>query len=293
LTFQRNMMENQKDISIIGYKTALEYTQEAIICSNSDGRILWANHSAEKILGLKQQKLVGNIITDVLQGLKTNKGTNRPLSLNHLIKTNQPLSGNSANWINHVGKTVSLAYTIAPFSDENNILGIVVILRELPLKNILSNEISRHSNIDVRKQLKVLVMDDDEMVRNITTRKLIHLGYDAVGTKNGEEAIAKINQGISSGCRFDVMLLDLIIRDGMGGKEAAEKIKKIAPNIKTILTSGYTDDPILTHFWEYGFDGVIRKPFVIKELDRAIFRAMNRPDTDERKITEGEGGLEQ
>jgi DNA-binding NtrC family response regulator len=79
---------------------------------------------------------------------------------------------------------------------------------------------------------------------------------------------------MDSGKPFDVVVLDLIIPGGMGGKETIEMLKTVDPGVKAILTSGHAVDPVLTNFWEYGFFGVIRKPFVIKELDVSIRQAL-------------------
>lgn len=187
------------------------------------------------------------------------------------IKT---LSGNCAKWVNNAGKSFSLPCTIAPVFDQFNVVGALMVFQEHPSGTSPDLSKSMAEQIYIRKKLKSLVMDEDEMVRNITARMLIHLGYNVSRVKDGEEAIKTIQKGIADGQPIDILVLDLIVRDGMGGKEALTEIKKLSPDIKAILTSGHTDDTILRHYWEHGFTGVIRKPFVIKELDRAIFRAL-------------------
>ena len=124
------------------------------------------------------------------------------------------------------------------------------------------------------KKARVLIMDDEKMVRDIAGRMLSHLGHDFVGTEDGHQAIDAYQQAINKGSHFDLVLMDLTIPGGMGGKEAVTEIRKIDPDAKVIVSSGYANDPVMANYQEYGFSGVIAKPFMMDELNRIIAKLL-------------------
>jgi PAS domain S-box-containing protein len=124
-------------------------------------------------------------------------------------------------------------------------------------------------------QGKVLVMDDEAMVRDILGKMLARLGYEASFAKDGAEALELFSQVEGSGTKFEAIILDLTVPGGMGGKETLEKLLKIRPNVKVIVSSGYSDDPILANFSSYGFRGVILKPYKIATLSEVLHQVIN------------------
>ncbi len=117
---------------------------------------------------------------------------------------------------------------------------------------------------------KVLLMDDEEIIIEVATAMLQHLGYEISPARDGEEAIELYLKSQEEGKPFDVVIMDLTIPGGMGGREAIEKIRTIAPASKIIVSSGYATDPIMANFKEYGFNGVIEKPYKIEELSKKL-----------------------
>lgn len=117
---------------------------------------------------------------------------------------------------------------------------------------------------------KVLVMDDDENIREVASKMLQHLGCEVDTARNGEEAIGLYFKAKEEGDPFDVVIMDLTIPGGMGGKEAIGKMRALDPTIKAIASSGYATDPIMASFREYGFSGVIPKPYKIGELSEIL-----------------------
>lgn len=117
---------------------------------------------------------------------------------------------------------------------------------------------------------RVLLMDDEEMIREITAEILGALGYDAAFAKNGDEAIKMYEEERNSGRPFDVVILDLTIPGGMGGKETIQKLIDLDPRVKGIVSSGYSNDPVMAEFRKYGFSGIITKPFKIEELSEVL-----------------------
>jgi CheY-like chemotaxis protein len=123
-------------------------------------------------------------------------------------------------------------------------------------------------------QGKVLVMDDEEMVRDVLGGMLNMLGYEADFASDGSQAIEKFVQAQEANQAFDAVILDLTIPGGMGGKEAIKELLKIDPQVKAIVSSGYSDDPIMADFQKYGFAGVIAKPYKVAELGKVLNNAL-------------------
>ncbi len=117
---------------------------------------------------------------------------------------------------------------------------------------------------------RILVMDDEDIVRDVLHRSLTHLGYMVVSAHEGNEAITLYAQALKSGQPFDAVIMDLTIPGGMGGREAVIKLREIDPGVKAIVSSGYSDDPIMARFRDYGFSGVVSKPYTLKTLSETI-----------------------
>ncbi len=119
---------------------------------------------------------------------------------------------------------------------------------------------------DIPESIKILVMDDDEMVRDIASEILAHLGCEIEMAVNGEEAIDLFKQAREKGRPFDLVIMDLTIPGGMGGREAVAVVLQEDPAAKVVVASGYSTDPILANYQDYGFSAAIAKPFRIDEL---------------------------
>ena len=124
--------------------------------------------------------------------------------------------------------------------------------------------------LQLRDSGKVLVMDDEEMIRSIADEMLTHLGFHVVLAKDGAESIDLYKKEMETDTPFDFVIMDLTVPGGMGGKEAIKKIPQIEPKAKVIVSSGYSNDPIIANFMDYGFSGAIVKPFQLKNLQEVI-----------------------
>ncbi len=123
---------------------------------------------------------------------------------------------------------------------------------------------------------RVLFMDDEEMVRNIAEKMLRRIGCDVYAVHEGTEAIKKYTEFRDSGRPFDVVIMDLTIPGGMGGKEAVKKLREIDPSLKAIVSSGYSNDPVMSRHSDYGFVDVITKPFKLDDLSIVLKRVICR-----------------
>ena len=117
---------------------------------------------------------------------------------------------------------------------------------------------------------RLLVMDDDEALQILFKAVLSKLGYEVETARDGVDAIARYKAAKAEGKDFDAVLLDLTVPGGMGGVEAAALLKDLDPSAKLIVSSGYSEAPVMSHFSEYGFDAVILKPWTVKEMSEVL-----------------------
>jgi two-component system cell cycle sensor histidine kinase/response regulator CckA len=117
---------------------------------------------------------------------------------------------------------------------------------------------------------KILVMDDDALVREVLGRMLASLGYEVEFAQDGTEAVAVYTKARDTGGHFAGVILDLTVQNGLGGKETMERLLQIDPRVKGIVSSGYADGPIMSEFQKYGFTGVLVKPYRVSELGKVL-----------------------
>lgn len=122
---------------------------------------------------------------------------------------------------------------------------------------------------DVRKG-RILVMDDEEMVRSIAGEMIRALGHEVEFARNGAEAIAKYREALSSGKRFDIVILDLTIRGGMGGEETFLRLISLDPELKAVVSSGYADSSLLSEYQTSGFRACLTKPYRMEALRNTL-----------------------
>jgi PAS domain S-box-containing protein len=120
---------------------------------------------------------------------------------------------------------------------------------------------------------KLLVMDDDEMIRNVSHGLLSSLGYDVLLAADGEEAIQLYRESMSQE-KIDAIIMDLTIPGGMCGKDAVTEILKLDPEAKVIVSSGYSIDPVMANYTEYGFSAAIVKPYQRQDLSQVITQVL-------------------
>ena len=123
---------------------------------------------------------------------------------------------------------------------------------------------------------RILVMDDEEMIINMAGRILARLGYETAFARNGSEAVALYEEALKTAHPFDAVVLDLTVRGGMGGEEAMRHLLKIDPQVKVIVSSGYSDSPVMQDYKQYGFSEAAGKPYSLLELSQALDRVLSQ-----------------
>lgn len=133
-----------------------------------------------------------------------------------------------------------------------------------------SSEKSQSHDFNISSQAKILVMDDEEMVRNVVKEMLMKLRCEVLLSADGAEAVELYQEAMNSSEPIQLVIMDLTIPGGMGGKDAVMEIHKLNQNAKVVVSSGFSNDPIIANFKDYGFCASIVKPFQIQDLTRVL-----------------------
>lgn len=121
---------------------------------------------------------------------------------------------------------------------------------------------------------KILVMDDDNSLREVYAHLLTHLGYAPTVVSTGEEALSRYSQAKQTGTPFAAVIMDLTVPGAMGGREAVQRLLEIDPKAIAIISSGYSNDPVISNYRDYGFRDVIGKPFTAEKLSEVLWRTL-------------------
>ncbi|MHB8791141.1 MAG: hybrid sensor histidine kinase/response regulator [Desulfobulbaceae bacterium] len=124
---------------------------------------------------------------------------------------------------------------------------------------------------------KILVMDDDEIVRKVAVQMLHHLGYEVAEAPDGEHALSLYKEALVQGQPFDGVILDLTVPGKMGGKETMGRLLSVDPKVKAIVSSGYSNDPIMADYKKFGFSGVVPKPYSMEKLSETVHSLVVKP----------------
>ena len=117
---------------------------------------------------------------------------------------------------------------------------------------------------------RVLVMDDEESIRLLLGEMLRHLGYDPHCVAEGREALASYQEAYHARQPFHAVILDLTVTGGLGGKDTVQQLREFDPQVKAIVASGYSNDPVLANYQDYGFKGRVAKPFNLVDISRVL-----------------------
>lgn len=137
---------------------------------------------------------------------------------------------------------------------------------------------SSNESVEVTVQAsgRILLMDDEDSVREMASDLLETMGYDVAHAKNGEEALYLYNKSLKTDRTFDLVILDLTVKGGMGGDKAIEKLLEMDPDVKAVVSSGYAANEAMAKPEDYGFIGVIPKPYKIEELSMMLEKILSK-----------------
>jgi PAS domain S-box-containing protein len=124
------------------------------------------------------------------------------------------------------------------------------------------------------RKARVLVMDDEPIIRRVAQEMLGSLGHDVAVAEHGEAAVEQYQRAIAEGRPFDVVILDLTIRGGKSGDETLRELLEIDPGVKAVVSSGYSDDEVVATYRQHGFRSFLKKPYDIQELCRILDEVM-------------------
>lgn len=124
-----------------------------------------------------------------------------------------------------------------------------------------------------KRRGKILLLDDEEFIRRTAKMILSRFGYEVTVASSGEEVL-KMMEKTDETSSFELLILDLSIAGGMGGRETLQKVLETNPDVKAIASSGYFNDPVMAFPDRYGFRDVLRKPYTISELERVLEKVM-------------------
>jgi CheY-like chemotaxis protein len=113
-------------------------------------------------------------------------------------------------------------------------------------------------------------MDDEDLLLEVAEIMLQNLGYEVECVRDGARAVETYRSAMESGKPFDIVIMDLTIPGGVGGKEARRRLLEIDPQTRAIVSSGYSGDPIMAEYWKWGFAGILVKPYGTEDLGRTL-----------------------
>ncbi|HEY0369087.1 MAG TPA: response regulator [Chthoniobacterales bacterium] len=144
----------------------------------------------------------------------------------------------------------------------------------LPATEAVTTAVEMMSNapVHVRSERRVLVMDDEPAIRELTSQLLVTLGYQVTAVPDGMEAVKTYERAFRRGEHYQTVILDATVRGGLGGVATIERLRDIDPDVNAIICSGYSDEAALSQFLAYGFRGALPKPFTRGDLDEALRR---------------------
>ncbi|NQT59704.1 MAG: response regulator [Bacteroidetes bacterium] len=231
-----------------------------------------------------------------LENLKVSEDTVPGLSPGEYIKVTvrDDGAGIPEEYINQVfdpyfttkqtGNGLGLAVVYSIIQKHNGLLQIDSIIDQgttitfyLPAVNILQSLKAKDVEKEIlhsEQNLNILVMDDEKVVRDIVALLLGRIGYSVETVEDGHQALTRYREMMEQGKSFAAVIMDLTIPGGIGGKDAVKNILEIDPNAKVIVSSGYTDDPIMANYADYGFKGVAAKPYTLTKLRETLNKVL-------------------
>jgi len=124
---------------------------------------------------------------------------------------------------------------------------------------------------------RLLLMDDELAIQKVASRMIARMGFAVDTSSDGADAVAKYRAALAEGRPYDLVMMDLTVPGGMGGKEAMALMREIDPKVRAVVSSGYSDESALAEYQALGFVGMVAKPYQVAELNAAVREALEKP----------------
>lgn len=246
----QNIILNARHAMPKGGKIKIEckniYDSDSLSSLHTDKREFVCIKIQDKGTGIPQE-IIGKIFDPYFTTKKTGSGLGLAISYSIIKKHNGHISVKS---IQNQGTTFKI-YLPAHFSADK----------------IEKSKMTTETSI---KSARIIVMDDEEMIRSLVKEQLSSLGHEAFLVEDGDKAIKKYQELLEKGSVADLVIMDLTIPGAMGGQEAARQLLKVDPKAKIIVSSGYSNDPVMSNYREYGFIAAVNKPFDLAEIKNVL-----------------------
>ena len=296
----KELLKDSASFALRGSNVKCDFTiQEDIYpCDIDDGQISQAFNDI--VINADQSMPEGGTITVNVLNTTVGENDNLPLNNGEYVKIviQDKGVGIAPEHMNKIfdpyfstkekGSGLGLASTYSIIKNHGGYIGVESTVGQgstfilyLPASQIIYKTEER--NIPQKTPLpggdKILIMDDEEPVRSAAKEMLAYLGYEAELAVDGSEAIRMFKDALAGNSPYAAVILDLTIPGGMGGNETLKHLKKIYPDVKAIVSSGYSNDPIMANYQKYGFTSIIVKPYRISDLEDALKKTIsNEPD---------------
>ena len=117
---------------------------------------------------------------------------------------------------------------------------------------------------------RVLLMDDERMILDVAGEMLSYMGFSVATAASGEEALEVYRRAQREGRPFSLVILDLTVPGGMGGEETIQRLRRMDPSVRAVVSSGYSNNPVMANHRRWGFNGVVAKPYRIEQLQAVV-----------------------
>ena len=134
---------------------------------------------------------------------------------------------------------------------------------------------SKAKNKDNKGHGTILIMDDEQMILTAAHRMLKRSGYEVIEANDGAQAVEIYIKAMKDKKRIDLIIMDLTIPGGMGGVKAIQKLLEIDPNVCAVVSSGYSNDPVMANYKKYGFKATLDKPYLMDQLIKVVSQVIN------------------
>ncbi len=247
------------------------------------------------IINADQSMINGGLIEVTLENIILDKNSNIPLEKGKYIKISIKDHGSGiskkkiqkifdpfyTDKLSGTGLGLSIAYSI--INKHNGFIDVEskvncgsTFYLYLPAFKKIKKITGKRKTTYILGKGKILLMDDETILLEAISTIIKNFGYEVESANNGSKAIKKYLKAMKSGKPFDIVILDLTIPGGMGGKKTMEKLLEINPDIKAIVSSGYSTDPVMANHTAYGFCGVLAKPYDVNDLNILLYEVMKK-----------------